>query len=46
MARPKKAEDSKRNIDAYTHDDKDRVNNPPAGLVTCMFPLCGGVDCI
>ena len=24
----------KRDIDAYTHIDEERVNNPPVGLVT------------
>jgi len=32
MARTKK--NAKRNIDNYTHTDKERVNNPPVGLVT------------
>lgn len=30
----KKAGNAGRNIDSYQHDDKDRVNNPPVGLVT------------
>jgi adenine-specific DNA-methyltransferase len=33
MARQTKTP-TKREIDAYMHDDKDRVNNPPVGLVT------------
>ena len=33
MARGK-AEGNKRAIAAYDHADKQRVNNPPAGLVT------------
>ncbi|PIQ95625.1 MAG: site-specific DNA-methyltransferase, partial [Nitrospinae bacterium CG11_big_fil_rev_8_21_14_0_20_56_8] len=32
MARAKK--NGKRKIENYTHKDKDRLNNPPAGLVT------------
>lgn len=32
MARPRKT--SKRKIENYTHKDKDRLNNPPVGLVT------------
>jgi len=32
MAQPGKG--SKRNIEHYTHADKDRLNNPPVGLVT------------
>ncbi|MDZ4160143.1 MAG: hypothetical protein U1B80_10205 [Anaerolineaceae bacterium] len=33
MAR-KKTTESKRAIDTYEHKDKQRVNNPPVGLVT------------
>jgi adenine-specific DNA-methyltransferase len=33
MARKKKA-DTKRPIESYEHRDKERVNNPPVGLVT------------
>src|SRR5437868_9353651 len=33
MPRKKKPLDAKP-IEQYTHDDKDRVNNPPVGLVT------------
>ncbi len=33
MARKKKTE-SKRPIESYEHRDKERVNNPPVGLVT------------
>ena len=33
MAREKKAE-TKRPIESYEHRDKERVNNPPVGLVT------------
>ncbi|HRR42040.1 MAG TPA: hypothetical protein P5244_12460, partial [Syntrophales bacterium] len=33
MARTKKGE-GKRPIESYEHRDKQRVNNPPAGLVT------------
>ncbi|MFN8992713.1 MAG: DNA methyltransferase, partial [Pseudomonadota bacterium] len=33
MARQTKTP-AKREIDAYMHDDKERVNNPPVGLVT------------
>ena len=29
----KKAGNAGRKIDSYQHDDKDRVNNPPVGLV-------------
>ncbi|HEO72398.1 MAG TPA: site-specific DNA-methyltransferase, partial [Candidatus Hydrogenedentes bacterium] len=34
MARRKSAGDSKRPIESYQHKDKQRVNNPPVGLVT------------
>ena len=30
----KKTGNAGRKIDSYQHDDKDRVNNPPVGLVT------------
>jgi adenine-specific DNA-methyltransferase len=30
----KKAGNASRKIDSYQHEDKDRVNNPPVGLVT------------
>ena len=33
MARAK-GDDKKRVIEAYDHRDKQRVNNPPVGLVT------------
>ncbi|MER3413254.1 MAG: hypothetical protein C4341_03265, partial [Armatimonadota bacterium] len=33
MARKKNTE-TKRPIESYEHKDKQRVNNPPAGLVT------------
>ena len=32
MARPRK--NATKNIETYTHPDKERVNNPPVGLVT------------
>ena len=32
MAR--QAKNKKRNIESYSHSDKERVNNPPVGLVT------------
>ncbi|MDE0146024.1 MAG: hypothetical protein OXL95_09165, partial [Nitrospira sp.] len=32
MAKPKKS--AKRDIETYAHTDKERVNNPPVGLVT------------
>ncbi|BCW99825.1 MAG: hypothetical protein KatS3mg024_2652 [Armatimonadota bacterium] len=28
---------SKRDIESYDHRDKERVNNPPAGLVTRIY---------
>src|SRR3990170_1195199 len=34
MARKKKTETKKRPIESYEHRDKQRVNNPPVGLVT------------
>ncbi len=34
MARKKRVTGRKKAIEAYTHDDKERVNNPPVGLVT------------
>ncbi|MBO8129152.1 MAG: site-specific DNA-methyltransferase [Peptococcaceae bacterium] len=34
MARKKKANKEKRIIETYEHKDKQRVNNPPVGLVT------------
>ncbi len=34
MARKKTTEEKKRPIEAYEHKDKQRVNNPPVGLVT------------
>lgn len=30
----KKKTETKRSIESYEHRDKERVNNPPAGLVT------------
>lgn len=33
MAQRKKS-DSKRQIESYEHKDKERLNNPPVGLVT------------
>ena len=34
MARMKKETENKRPIESYEHRDKERVNNPPVGLVT------------
>jgi very-short-patch-repair endonuclease/DNA modification methylase len=34
MARMKKKTENKRPIESYEHRDKERVNNPPVGLVT------------
>ncbi len=31
---PRARKNAKRNIDSYAHADKERVNNPPVGLVT------------
>ena len=34
MARPKKLTEAEkmRDVEAYTHDDKKRTNNPPVGM--------------
>ncbi len=34
MARKKKSGEAKRHIESYEHRDKERLNNPPVGLVT------------
>jgi len=34
MAKHKLTKNSKRPIEQYDHKDKERVNNPPVGLVT------------
>ena len=34
MARRKRTHQAKRPIESYEHRDKDRINNPPVGLVT------------
>ena len=31
---PRARKNAKRNIESYAHADKERVNNPPVGLVT------------
>ena len=36
MVGKKRASSKKKAIKAYTHDDKERVNNPPVGLVTAQ----------